>query len=420
MWHKQSYSIPYLPYKAFSGISHLPGAILLETQLPDTENRYSYLACEPQAVFEADIIDTSFWTFNRFLETYLPTHFIAGYIGYEACQWIEKLPPPGEKDINHPQIYLAAYPYFWQYDHLQKKWWLWSKESSNKIKPPPPLSMSSIMVKGKYLGANQTKKQYIKNVKAILSYIKAGDVYQVNYTQRFYFEYPSNPYILYLQLRTVQPVNYAAFINTGRGVVISASPELFLRIKGNKILTKPMKGTRPRGKTLSLDRKLEQELMTSSKERAENVMIVDLMRHDLGKFCVPGSIKTWPLFKVETYQTIHQMVSHVTGIIKPGVTLSQILQSTFPPGSVTGAPKKRAMEIIYNLEFQSRGVYTGIIGYAWQREMVFNVAIRTLEMVEQKVVMGSGGGIVVDYEPEAEDAESLLKTKATMEALRIL
>ena len=203
-------------------------------------------------------------------------------------------------------------------------------------------------------------------------------------------------------------------------MVISASPELFLRIEANKILTKPMKGTRPRGKTLSLDRKLKQELMTNSKERAENVMIVDLMRHDLGKFCVPGSIKTWPLFKVETYQTIHQMVSHVTGIIKPGVTLSQILQSTFPPGSVTGAPKKRAMEIIYNLEFQSRGVYTGIIGYAWQKEMAFNVAIRTLELVGQKVVMGAGGGIVVDSEPEAEYAESLLKTKATMEALRIL
>jgi para-aminobenzoate synthetase component 1 len=268
-------------------------------------------------------------------------------------------------------------------------------------------------------GFNQTKATYLKIVERVLNHIKEGDVYQINYTQRVYFTPPGDLFGLYSRLKAIQPVSFAAFINLGKGAIISGSPELFLRLRKNRILSKPMKGTRKRSTEPSLDRKLRQELKESEKDRAENVMIVDLMRNDIGRFCEYGSVQVPNLYVVEGYNTVYQMVSHVRGVPKAGSRLQDIIRATFPPGSITGAPKKRAMEIIYELEPHQRGVYCGAIGYFFGDEMVLNVAIRTLELWDGHGVMGIGGGIVADSDPEMEYEESILKAKASMMALGI-
>ena len=269
------------------------------------------------------------------------------------------------------------------------------------------------------IGFNQSKGTYLENVGRVLDYIGAGDVYQINYTQRVYFTCPGDPFDLYLRLKKIQPVSYAAFINLGKGVAISGSPELFLRLKHDTILSKPMKGTRKRSKEPGIDKKLRQELRESEKDQAENVMIVDLMRNDIGRFCEYGSVKVPRLYVVEAYDTVYQMVSYVSGMIRNGTRFSDMIRATFPPGSITGAPKKRAMEIIYELEPHQRGVYCGAIGYFFQDEMVLNVAIRTLELWDGQGVLGVGGGIVADSDPELEYEESIIKAKASMMALGI-
>ncbi len=342
---------------------------------------------------------------------------MAGYVGYEACQWIEDLPPAGAKDTLNPHIYLAAYPRFLEFDHIQKSWSCWQKDG------PVSLPGSSVDGKrqfaGRAIGFNQSKTTYLENVRRVLDYIRAGDVYQINYTQRVYFSYLEDLFDLYLRLKQVQPVAYAAFINLGHGAVISGSPELFLCLKHNKILSKPMKGTRKRSSDADMDRRLRQELKQSDKDRAENTMIVDLMRNDLGRFCEYGSIEVPRLYVVEAYDTVYQMVSYVSGRVGSNTAVSEIIRATFPPGSITGAPKKRAMEIIYELEPHQRGVYCGVIGYFFQDKMGLNVAIRTLDLCNGRGVLGVGGGIVADSDPELEYEESIIKTKASMMALGI-
>ena len=268
-------------------------------------------------------------------------------------------------------------------------------------------------------GFNQTKAAYLRNVQQVLDYIRAGDVYQINYTQRVYFRRPGDLFDLYMRLKQIQPVSYGAFINLGSGAVISGSPELFLRLRQNKILSKPMKGTRKRSSQPGVDRGLRNELRGSEKDQAENVMIVDLMRNDMGRFCTYGSVQVPKLYVVEGYNTVYQMVSHVSGIPLTGTGFPDMIRATFPPGSITGAPKKRAMEIIYELEPHQRGVYCGTIGYFFRDEMVLNVAIRTLELWDEEGVLGIGGGIVADSDPESEYEESIIKAKASIMALGI-
>ena len=289
------------------------------------------------------------------------------------------------------------------------------------LPPFPPLSQLKRRESpaGRITGFNQSKVTYLENVRRVLDYIRAGDVYQINYTQRAYFTCPAEAFDIYLRLKEIQPVSYAAFMNLGDGLVISGSPELFLRLRNNRILSKPMKGTRKRSPSASTDRGLRKELQESGKDRAENTMIVDLMRNDLGRFCLYGSIAVPRPYVVEAYDTVYQMVSYVQGMTRSDTTVSDIIGATFPPGSITGAPKKRAMEIIYELEPHERGVYCGAMGYFFQDKMVLNVAIRTLELWEGQGVLGVGGGIVADSDPELEYEESIIKAKASMMALGI-
>ncbi|RLB83230.1 MAG: aminodeoxychorismate synthase component I [Deltaproteobacteria bacterium] len=406
------------PCQVFSALYQEPGAIFLESQKPSFTERYSFIAWKPEKVFRGDITNLKKDDFFAFISSHSQEYFIAGYIGYEACQWMEDLPSPGGKDTPNPDIYLAAYPQFLVFDHIRKIWSCWYKDSPLSL-PASRHENNRRSSPGKIVGFNQSKATYLENVRCVLDYIRAGDVYQINYTQRVYFSCPEDFFDLYLRLKEIQPVSYAAFINLGKGVVMSGSPELFLRLKQNTILSKPMKGTRKRSQQARIDRRLRRELKESEKDQAENVMIVDLMRNDLGRFCVYGSVKVPRLYVVEAYDTVYQMVSYVSGRVNGSTPMSDIIRATFPPGSITGAPKKRAMEIIYELEPHQRGVYCGVIGYFFQDKMVLNVAIRTLDLWNGQGVLGVGGGIVADSDPELEYEESILKAKASMMALGI-
>jgi len=414
---KSNLRIEAEPHEVFSALYQEPGAIFLESQRPSFAERYSFIAWNPEKVFEGRITELNKEDFFSFIGSHTRDYFIAGYIGYEACQWIEDLPAPGTQDTPNPDIYLAAYPQFLVFDHVQKTWSSWH----NGVLPSLPKAHGKRGKNGssKMLGFNQSKSTYLENVRRVLDYIRAGDVYQINYTQRVYFTRPGDLLALYLRLKEIQPVSYASFINLGKGAVISGSPELFLRLKQDAILSKPMKGTRKRSQQPALDRRLRQELKDSCKDQAENVMIVDLMRNDIGRFCEYGTVKVPRLYVVEAYDTVYQMVSYVSGMIRNGTQVSDMIRATFPPGSITGAPKKRAMEIIYELEPHQRGVYCGAIGYFFQDKMVLNVAIRTLELWNDRGVLGVGGGIVADSDPELEYEESIVKAKASMMALGI-
>jgi para-aminobenzoate synthetase/4-amino-4-deoxychorismate lyase len=270
---------------------------------------------------------------------------------------------------------------------------------------------------------------YTARIAAIRELIREGDVYQVNLTAPVRFGFEGDPAGLYAALRRRQPVPYGAFLDTGERHVLSCSPELFFRVRGGRITARPMKGTAPRGATPGEDDRLAAALAADEKNQAENLMIVDLLRNDLARVSEAGSVRVPRLFEVERYETVAQMTSTVEAVLRPGATLGGVLRALFPCGSVTGAPKLRAMQRIRELEGGPRGVYCGAVGYAGPPaaapsaagdergfEAVFNVPIRTVELFEGEGRMGVGSGVVWDSEAEAEYAECLLKTRFLLEA----
>ena len=259
---------------------------------------------------------------------------------------------------------------------------------------------------------NISRDSYLEAFRRIRSYLREGDTYQVNYSFRQRCSFSGSPVGLFRDLSSAQPTNYAAFLDLGRYAVCSASPELFFTLQGNQILTKPMKGTMARGKTLEEDRERMRQLRASDKEQAENVMIVDMIRNDLGRIAQTGSVNVRALFEVERYPTLWQMISTIAAQTEASV--GEILQALFPCASVTGAPKPRTMQIIAGLEQSPRRIYTGSIGYlAPDRTAQFNVAIRTvlIDTETQTAEYGTGGGIVWDSEPEREYTECLVKAR---------
>jgi para-aminobenzoate synthetase / 4-amino-4-deoxychorismate lyase len=241
-----------------------------------------------------------------------------------------------------------------------------------------------------------TRAQYDQALDSIHNLIAAGDVYQVNFTYRMTFQFKCSPWQLFAALCHRHPVPYAAFVNTGSEQIVSLSPELFFDIRGRHIVVKPMKGTADRGLTLEDDNRCAKALHMSEKNRAENVMIVDLMRNDLGRICRLGSVKTPKLFEVERLPSVWQMTSTIEGDLRDECTPDSILRALFPSGSVTGAPKIRAMEVISELESSDRGVYTGAIGYFAPNRAQFNVAIRTAVVHDGNGLIGVGSGITHD------------------------
>ncbi|GAB3343334.1 aminodeoxychorismate synthase component I [Chromohalobacter beijerinckii] len=265
----------------------------------------------------------------------------------------------------------------------------------------------------RHLALNARREEYLANIDKIKSYIREGDTYQVNYTLKYRFEYQGAPVALYSKLRSRQKVEFGGLLNFPEYAVLSLSPELFLRKQGTALESKPMKGTFPRGTSAEEDAHILDTMRNDTKTRSENVMIVDLLRNDVSRVASPGSVAVKNLFEIQTFETLHQMISTVTGKIDTNARIEQVFRELFPCGSITGAPKIRTMQIIEELEHEPRGVYTGAIGYLTpHNDFCFNVPIRTcIAHADGHAEMGIGGGVLHESDPEAEYEECLLKAR---------
>jgi len=367
-----------------------------------------------------------------------------GYFSYDLCHFIERLPSRAIDDLNLPECYLAFYDTILAFDHLGGKTYLFStgfpeleesrrkRRAEERRKEVKSLMLNKALVpifeenllaptaEGILLKSNFSRGEYLKAVATAREYICAGDIFQVNLSQRFEADLTIPPYKLYQRLRRINPAPFASYLGFEGVSVAGASPERFLKVRGDWVETRPIKGTRPRGKSPEEDKALAEELLSSEKDRAENIMIVDLERNDLGRVCRYGTVKVTELAILETYPTVFHLTSTVVGRLCPGKTRIDLLKATFPGGSITGAPKVRAMEIIDELEPTKRSVYTGAIGYlSFGGEMDLNIVIRTFLIKGGKAYFQVGGGIVYDSEPEAEYEETLHKAKALIQALRL-
>ena len=269
------------------------------------------------------------------------------------------------------------------------------------------------------LQLNRTDTEFIGDIKKIKNYLKEGDTYQVNYTLKGKFNFRGSPSAFFQKLLFNQSAKYSAFINNNDSFILSLSPELFFHKKDKSIISRPMKGTLRRGYNQNSDRIAQKKLKSDEKNLAENVMIVDLIRNDLGRICRYGSISVPKLFQIEKYESLFQMVSEVHGKLRKKIKLLDIIRNIFPCGSITGAPKIRTMEIINEIEKEKRGIYTGSIGLHTPKEIKMNVAIRTITIKKDTGdgVMGLGSGVVWDSDPKSEYEEILLKSRFLSEPL---
>jgi para-aminobenzoate synthetase component 1 len=293
-------------------------------------------------------------------------------------------------------------------------------QDSGRVPDPAPTYPTTGIPTADRIGLRSTftRKGYLEAVARVREYILAGDIFQANLSQRFQGQWESTPFDLYRRLRRRNPAPFAAYLGFNDVAVLSASPERFLRLDGRHIETRPIKGTRPRGLGPMHDAALGRALAESRKDRAENVMIVDLLRNDLSRVCRPGSVRVPELFALEHHPTVHHLVSTVVGEIEPGFGAVDLIRAAFPGGSITGAPKVRAMEIIAELEPTQRGVYCGSIGYlSATGAMDTSIVIRTYVLLNGQIYFQAGGGIVADSDPELEYRETLDKARGLIETL---
>ena len=469
---------PLTAPELFELIKDNPYSFFLDSGMdPQRLGRYSFLGSNPFLVMSSRGTEITlvrgdehevqtgnpFDVLGRLLEQYkldhcpLPIPFLGGavgYFGYDLCHFIERLPFTAIDDLKLPESYLAFYDAILAFDHLEEmayliatgfpeleegqrlrrarirleelKNWLYAasptqeasfprRESLDNGESEPTPENRKILLK-----SNFTHDEYIKAVDMVREYIAAGDVFQVNLSQRFESDLPCPAYELYKRLRMVNPAPFASYLNFQGVTIVSASPERFLKVQGDLVETRPVKGTRPRGREPVEDQSLAQELTQSAKDRAENVMIVDLERNDLGRVCHYGTVKVTELAIMETFPTIFHLTSTIVGRLRQGKSNIDLLKATFPGGSITGAPKVRAMEIIDELEPTKRSVYTGSIGYlSFNGDLDINIVIRTFLIKEGKAYFQVGGGIIYDSDSEAEYLETLDKAKALIQALQL-
>jgi para-aminobenzoate synthetase component 1 len=346
-----------------------------------------------------------------------------GYFGYDLAPRLERLPRRAAPDSRLPDIRMALYDTAITLDHetgtavlrthdllgegaraSRQRLRSWQHALRHAVVPRPARSRLGT------LASNVTPEGYRERVRRALEYIAAGDVFQVNLSQRFEAQGEPDPLDLYLRLKAVSPAPFSAYLQWDDVAVVSASPEWFYQTRGERIVTRPIKGTRPRGRSRIEDEALRAELRTSVKDRAELTMIVDLERNDLGRICRYGTVRVEEPLTVESFAQVHHLVATVAGRLRPGCGPIDVVRAVFPGGSITGAPKIRAMEIIDELEPTRRSLYTGAIGYFSRGGTSgFNIAIRTLLVEGVRVRYQVGGGIVADSDPEAEYLETLHK-----------
>ena len=446
----------------FAVVADLPYAMLLDSAAPDHVNsRYDILVCQPLATLEA-FGRHCIWQLdgqqhqgeqNPFLQlktlqaAVLPEVPAAacalpfcggalGYIGYDAGRTIEPMPELAEHDIGLPDLAFGMYAWalvldkqlkqLWYVDCrgdakngwlTQHQWFLQrsaAKAAQIQQSELPNLHFSLTCA----WQANLTQSEYFAQFAQIQQYLQSGDCYQINLAQRFSAQYQGDEWQAYLALRKTNAAPFSAFLRLTKGVVLSMSPERFIELKQRIVETKPIKGTKPRFADPILDQQSAAALQLSPKDRAENVMIVDLLRNDLGKVCKTGSVKVPALFSIESFPAVHHLVSTIVGELADEIQAADLLKAAFPGGSITGAPKIRAMQIIEELEPCRRSVYCGAIGYISQHgHMDTNIAIRTLVCAEQQIHCWAGGGIVADSNAASEYQETFDKVARILPVL---
>ena len=359
-----------------------------------------------------------------------------GFWGYDLKNFVEpKLTRRAVNDLDLPDSWVGFYSSVLVFDHRLGKTWVvatgldadgirtpqrcardldfWKDAVASATREPKPRLPESASVK-----SNLTRAQFIASVENAQRYIQHGHIYQVNLSHRLSAEWETSGWDFFLRLKEISPAPFSAYLHCGDFEIASSSPELFLRMSGSQIQTRPIKGTRPRHTDPTRDAQLSYELQTSAKEISELVMITDLLRNDLGRVCEFGSVQVPDLVRLEKYPHVQHLVSTVEGRLRPDVTHFHAFSSCFPGGSITGAPKFRAMEIIDELEPISRGPYTGALGYlGFNRETQLSIIIRTAVLANHQIHFNVGAGIVADSIPAAEHDETLAKAAGFLEAI---
>jgi para-aminobenzoate synthetase component 1 len=451
------------PWDAARRLAHWPHLLFLDSAVRDSPlGRYSFITADPfDWLTSRGKNDNPFprladclarWRTEPIPELPPFQGGIAGLFGYDLCHHIERLPRPTFDEFALPDLAVGCYDWVVAFDHHTTRAWIistglpesepWRRQvravkrlravrrqlqaapAAELSAPGPVLSLSSLCPQYPLsilprLTSNLGRPEYLDTIRQAIEYVHAGDCFQVNIAQRLLHPAALGPLELYGRLRERNAAPFAGLFDLGSAVVASASPERFLRVEDGEVETRPIKGTRPRGATPEEDRARAAELLTSAKDRAENVMIIDLLRNDLGRVCEYGSVRVSAVCRLESYRTVHHLVSEVRGQLRNGLGLVDLLRAAFPGGSVTGAPKVRAMEIIAELKSTARGPYCGALGYlGFDGTMDTNILIRTFTMSQGWIQFPVGGGIVADSDPEREYEETLHKAEGLVRALR--
>ena len=448
--HMLTCSVHPLPYCAnpadyFAAIRHAPGAVLLDSGRPTADRgRYDLmsawpleeLAVRPQESgrdFLQRLRDSLKHLGNATLPTGLELPFaggLIGYLSYDFGRQLEQLPAHSHDDVHLPDAQLGLYAWALISDHhaatsqlvFHPSVEMTERERLTLLFSQPAAAHHRPFSLKQPMQADISAHHYEQALTQIHHYIKAGDCYQVNYTQRFSAPCEGDAWAAYRALRKACPTPFSGFISlTGDDAILSLSPERFVRVSHNQVETRPIKGTRPRGKDSAEDAANAAELLASPKDRAENLMIVDLLRNDLGRTCRTGSVSVPQLFTLESYPNVHHLVSSVTGQLADGKDALDLIGDSFPGGSITGAPKIRAMQIIDQLEPTRRSIYCGSLMYLDVRgEMDSSIAIRSLLIKDGQVNCWGGGGIVADSHWQDEYQESITKVKVLLDTLQTL
>jgi para-aminobenzoate synthetase component 1 len=434
-----------LPYQSdaaryYAALADLPWAVWLDS---GGMARYDILTAAPQHTLmqnkDANDSDPFGLVRSALCEQVAPVTDVPfaggalGYWSYDLARRMFALPGDSRNGGSLPDMAIGIYDWALLLDHQRQTARLVSHQrfaETAKLLPQilqrllqrlqsnKPLPPDTFRVQGK-IDSNFTPDSYAAAFTRVQAYLQAGDCYQINLAQCFSAAATGDALCAYLALRRLSPAPYSAFLNLPNAQVLCASPERFLHVQNGRVETRPIKGTRPRSSDAQQDKLLADELRYHPKDRAENLMIVDLLRSDLGKSCVPGSVQVPSLFEVESFANVHHLVSTVEGRLADGRDALHVLHDCFPGGSVTGAPKRRAMQIIEQLEPHRRGVYCGAIGYVgFDGNMDTNIAIRTLVYSGNKIRCWAGGGIVADSDVAAEYQETLDKAKGMLALLR--
>ncbi|MGR9012353.1 MAG: aminodeoxychorismate synthase component I [Gammaproteobacteria bacterium] len=397
-----------------------------------THGEVTEISCDARTILSTenpfDLVKQKLGQFSDFTSNIdLPFNGGAiGYFSYDLARRLEVLPNTAEDAEHIAEMAVGIYPWAVIVDHHQQKSYLVGQCDQQKRQDlieqfsQIPVSRNDQVFKviGE-INSNMDKEAYVHAFNRIKHYLKEGDCYQVNLAQRFVAGCEGDPWTAYQTLRKLNAAPFSCYLNLPEVQILCSSPERFLKLTDSVVETKPIKGTRPRKADYTEDRQQIKNLEASNKDRAENLMIVDLLRNDISKTCKSGSVKVPKLFDVESYATVHHLVSTVTGILAEEQHALDLLKSCFPGGSITGAPKIRAMEIIEELEPNRRGVYCGAIGYiGFNGNMDTNIAIRTLVHSENTIRFWAGGGIVNDSVAEDEYQESFDKAAAMLDLLQ--